>query len=38
MLRKVIVELCELRWWTPRELAAVLGRKDPAHLSEKPED
>jgi ATP-dependent DNA helicase RecG len=34
-LRRVIVELCELRWWTPKELAAVLDRKDPSHLSEK---
>jgi ATP-dependent DNA helicase RecG len=34
-LRKVIVELCELRWWTPKQLAVVLHRKDPAHLSEK---
>jgi ATP-dependent DNA helicase RecG len=34
-LRKVIVQLCELRWWTPRELALVLKRKDVSHLSEK---
>lgn len=34
-LRKVIVQLCELRWWTPKELAAVLKRKDPSHLSDK---
>ncbi|MFO0760171.1 MAG: ATP-binding protein [Byssovorax sp.] len=34
-LRKVIVELCEHRFWTPRELALVLHRKDVAHLSEK---
>ena len=34
-LRSVIVQLCELRWWTPRELAAVLGRKDTSNLSEK---
>ena len=34
-LRKVIVELCELRWWTPRELAVVLKRRDQANLSEK---
>jgi ATP-dependent DNA helicase RecG len=34
-LRKVIVQLCELRWWTPKELASVLKRKDVSHLSEK---
>jgi len=34
-LRKVIIDLCGLRWWTPRELALVLRRKDPAHLSER---
>jgi ATP-dependent DNA helicase RecG len=31
----VLVELCELRWWTPRELAAALGRRDAPKLSEK---
>ncbi len=34
-LRKLLVQLCELRWWTPRELAVVLSRKDVSHLSEK---
>lgn len=34
-LRKLLVQLCELRWWTPKELATVLKRKDVAHLSEK---
>ncbi len=34
VLRKVLVEVCELRWWTPRELAVVLGRKDASYLSE----
>jgi ATP-dependent DNA helicase RecG len=34
-LRNLLVQLCELRWWTPKELAAVLRRKDAAHLSEK---
>jgi ATP-dependent DNA helicase RecG len=34
-LRKVLVELCEVRWWTPRELAVVLKRKNAAFLSEK---
>jgi ATP-dependent DNA helicase RecG len=34
-LRSVIVQLCELGWWTPKELAAVLGRKDASNLSEK---
>lgn len=34
-LRNLLVQLCELRWWTPKELAAVLKRKDVAHLSEK---
>jgi ATP-dependent DNA helicase RecG len=34
-LRRVLVEICELRWWTPRELALIFNRKDPSHLSEK---
>jgi len=34
-LRAAILTLCGLRWWTPRELAAVLDKKDPTHLSEK---
>ena len=34
-LRKLLVQLCELRWWTPKELATVLKRKDVSHLSEK---
>jgi len=34
-LRSVIVQLCELRWWTPKELADVLQRRDASHLSEK---
>jgi len=32
-LRKVLPDLCALRWWTPRELVAVLGLKDAANLS-----
>ena len=34
-LQSVIIQLCELRWWTPKELATVLKRKDTSHLSEK---
>jgi ATP-dependent DNA helicase RecG len=34
-LRKVLLDLCALRWWTPRELVAVLGLKDAANLSRK---
>ena len=34
IVRKVILDLCTLGWWTPRELAEALGRKSPAHLSE----
>lgn len=33
-LRRVIVEVCTLGWWTPRDLTILLGRKDLAHLSE----
>ena len=34
-MRKVIVDLCAIQWWTPRELASVLGRRDAGHLSDK---
>ena len=34
-LRKVLLDLCAMRWWTPRELVAVLGLKDAANLSRK---
>lgn len=34
-LRDVIVALGRFRWWTAAELARVLGRKKPAHLTEK---
>lgn len=34
-LRKVLLDLCALRWWTPRELVTVLGLKDAANLSRK---
>jgi ATP-dependent DNA helicase RecG len=34
-LRQVLEAVCTGRWWTPRELAFVLGMKDPANLSRK---
>ncbi len=34
-LRRVIVELCRLRWWTPKQLAFVLARRSPTKLTEK---
>lgn len=34
-LREIILALGRLRWWTPAELARVLARKKPAHLTEK---
>ncbi|MCL2778624.1 MAG: putative DNA binding domain-containing protein [Polyangiaceae bacterium] len=34
-LRRVLVSLCELRWWTPRELATVLHRKNASQLAAK---
>lgn len=34
-LRNVLETVCTGRWWTPRDLASVLGMKDPAHLSRK---
>jgi ATP-dependent DNA helicase RecG len=34
-LRKVLLDLCALRWWTPRELVEVLGLTDAANLSRK---
>lgn len=34
-LRRVLLDVCALGWWTPRELAALLGLKDAANLSRK---
>jgi ATP-dependent DNA helicase RecG len=32
-LRGAVMQLCQSRWWTARDLAIVLGRMDAAHLA-----
>jgi hypothetical protein len=34
-LRHAIILLCELRWWTAKDLSLLLRRKDPFYLAER---